>query len=165
MASATTPKPPARKTAARKPAKPAVEATLEPDETDLAVPTPSEVLDEKLDQDALMAELLGDLPELTPAYRLRARQRAGFDRLKMHATVGGVFTGDGILTFDMTKPGDVKRYDAFLEFVAEIDEWAESIAYDQDAYAEWSAGKTGEHFMAIFMDYQVALGESRGSAS
>ena len=163
MASATTPKPTARKTTTRKPAAADAAAVDEVDEVDVA--SPSELVDERLDQDALRAELLGDMPELTPAYRLRARQRAGFDRLKMRATVGGVFSGDGMLTFDLTKPKDVDRYDAFLEFVAEIDEWAESIAVDPDAYAEWSAGKGGEHFMAIFMDYQVALGESRGSAN
>lgn len=160
----STPRP--RAAAARKPAaKPKPESIDAEVVDEESAPTPSETVDEQLDQDALRAELLADLPELLPAHRLRARARAGFDRLIMHATVGNVFRKDGMLSFDLNKPADVERYDAFLEFVAEIDEWAETIAIDPEAYADWSAGKDGEVFMALFMEYQRALGESRGSAN
>lgn len=165
MAAANPTKPTTRKPAVRKPAAPEAEVIEAEIVDEESAPTPSESVDEQLDQDALRAELLADMPELLPAHRLRARARAGFDRLMLHATVGKVFRKDGMLSFNLSKPADVERYDAFLEFVSQIDEWAETIAIDPEAYADWSAGKDGEVFMALFMEYQRALGESRGSAN
>ena len=51
--------------------------------------------------------------------------------------------------------------EALLEFLAEADDFFESIALDHDAYVAWSTGlKNSEQiFGALLGQYQAALGE------
>jgi hypothetical protein len=176
LATPTTPK----KTTTRRPAaasKPKAEPAPEPeevleaevvDEPDVDPAdemTPSERAEAIAARDEMIAELLDGLPALREPHEFRHRHRAEFERLQLFAMDSGAFDGDGSLTFDTRKAEERKRYDAYLEFISRVDEWAESIAVDPAAYTEWSQGLDSEPFMALFMKYRDALGESRRSAS
>lgn len=128
-------------------------------------PKPSETVDAQIERDDLAEELLSELPELRPAYRFRLAHRNAFQNLSLDALKSGAFDGEGALEFDLSKPEDIERFQKLQKFVESIDEWAESIAIDPAAYAAWSEGKTEEHFMALFVSYRDALGESKSSAS
>ncbi|MCZ4066428.1 hypothetical protein O1W71_01935 [Microbacterium sp. H37-C3] len=175
MATTTTPK----KTTTRRPAasKPKTEPAPEPEEVleaelvdepgvDSADEmTASERAEAIAAQQELYEELLGDMPPLRAPERFRFSHRTAFTKLMTGAISSGVFEGDGRLEFDLEDPADARRYEAFLDFVSSIDEWAESIAEDPESYAEWSVGKTADHFMTLFTHYRDALGESRRSES
>ncbi|MFF7293228.1 hypothetical protein ACFY9N_11925 [Microbacterium sp. NPDC008134] len=132
-------------------------------------PKPSDVVDAEQEAAALREELLGDMPPLRAPNRFRLGHRNDFENLTLDAAKSGAFDGngdgDGMLEFDTSKPEDIERFQKFKAFVVSIDAWAESIADDKDAYAEWAVGKTEEHFMALFIYYRDELGKSRSSAS
>ena len=132
-------------------------------------PKPSEVIEAEQNAEALRRELLGDMPPLREPHRFRLGHRNAFTNLTLDAAKSGAFDGngdgEGMLEFDMTKPEDIERYQKFAAFVESIDEWAETIAEDKDAYAAWSEGKTEEHFVALYMHYRDELGKSRSSES
>lgn len=157
-------------TAAKKPAtrtraaKSVENDVVEAEPTEDAAPTPSELADQKIEREELRRELLADLPPLRPAYRFRLRHRNAFANLSLEAMKSGAFDRD-TLEYDLTDPADIEDFQKLQKFVESIDEWAEGIAEDPNAYAEWSEGKTEEHFMALFATYQAELGESRGSAN
>ncbi|WP_100813012.1 hypothetical protein [Microbacterium lacus] len=148
---ATTPRRPQdRKPPAAKPTEPAPEESIEID------PVKEREAAER------RAELLEDIPELRPAARFRLRHRNDFHNLVLEAKKSGAFEGgsdDSELDFDMDKPEDIVRFQKLQEFVVSIDEWAETIAEDIDAYTLWSEGKTEETFIALFVEYREALGE------
>ncbi|MGO2188181.1 MAG: hypothetical protein ACTH4Y_08030 [Microbacterium gubbeenense] len=128
-------------------------------------PKPSEGIDAQLEAEEVAKEVLKDLPELLPAYRFRARHRVAFQNLSLNALKSGAFDGDGALAFDTNTPEGIERYQALLEFVSCVDEWAETIALDADEYAAWSEGKEFDVYMALFVRYREALGESSSSES
>jgi hypothetical protein len=105
-----------------------------------------EVLDAKLSDD----EILADLPKLKPATHLRIRERNVLLALVMRADV-------------TSKEAEGK--DAFaeqmsaLDLMSGIDDFAESIAFDKDAYVSWSEGQGHEAFLAILNRYSSALGK------
>ncbi len=153
------------RSAAAKPA-PAPEAPeVEPEAADTAVAlSPAEAEEARLEAAELRAELLADMPPLRPAHRFRLRHRNDFQNVSLEAMKSGAFDRED-MSFDLSKPADIEAFQKLQEFVVTIDEWAESIAEDADAYAEWSEGKDEETFMALYVEYRNALGESRGSAS
>lgn len=126
---------------------------------------PSDVVDSEQEARELREKLLADLPPLRPAKRFRLGHRNAFTNLMLDAAKSGAFDGDGALEFDPTKPEDIDRLQKLNAFVESIDMWAESIAEDADAYALWSEGKTQEHFIALYVQYRDALGESSSSES
>ena len=126
-------------------------------------PKPSEIIDAEQEAAELRKELLSDMPPLRPAHRFRLSHRNAFHDLSLEALKSGAFEGD--MNFNTDKPEDIERFQKLQKFVVSIDEWAESIADDPNAYALWSEGKSEEHFMALFADYKEALGESQRSAS
>lgn len=132
-------------------------------------PKPTDVIDAEQEAQALREELLADMPPLRAPNRFRLGHRNSFTNLTLDAAKSGAFDGngdgDGMLEFDMTKPEDIERYQKFAAFVESVDDWAETIADDKDAYAEWAEGKTEEHFIALYMWYRDELGKSRSSAS
>lgn len=128
-------------------------------------PTPSEIVDNELEQKELRAEILRDLPALRPAYRFRLGHRNEFENLSLEALKSGAFDGDGSLEYDMSVPAEIERFQKLRAFVVSIDEWAESIAEDPAAYAKWAEGKDEETFMALFMEYKESLGDSKRSAN
>lgn len=130
-----------------------------------AAATPSEVLDAELEQKELREQLLADLPVLRPAARFRLGHRNAFTNLTLDAAKSGAFDGDGALEFDTSKPEDIERLQKLNRFMESIDEWAESIAENPAEYAVWAEGKTQEHFMALYITYRDALGESSSSES
>lgn len=129
-------------------------------------PKPSEILDEELEQKELREQILADLPALRPAARFRLRHRNAFTNLILDAAKSGAFDDDeGPLEIETTTPEGIERLQKLNKFVESIDAWAESIAEDVDEYIAWSEGKTQEHFMALFVSYREALGESSSSAN
>lgn len=132
---------------------------------DHKAPKPSEVIESDDEQRELREQLLADLPALRPARRFRLGHRNTFTNLTLDAAKSGAFDGDGALEFDASKPEDIERLQKLNAFVESIDEWAEGIADDPEAYALWSEGKTQEHFIALYVHYREALGESSSSES
>lgn len=126
--------------------------------------TPSEAIDAEQEAKELRQELLADMPPLRPARRFRLGHRNAFHNLSLEALKSGTFDGES-MDFDMDKPEDIERFQKLQKFVESIDEWAESIAEDANAYAVWSEGKSEEHFLALFAEYKEALGESQRSAN
>ena len=137
--------------------------------TKATAPKPTDVIDAEQEAKALREELLGDMPPLRHPSRFRLGHTNDFTNLTLDAAKSGAFdgngNGDGMLEFDMTKPEDIERYQKFAAFVASIDLWAETIADDKDAYAEWAEGKEPDHFLSLYMYYRDELGKSRSSAS
>ncbi|KJL39907.1 hypothetical protein [Microbacterium trichothecenolyticum] len=151
-----------RKPAAPKPA-PVVDEVVE------TPPTPSEAADMVIEREELRRALLAELPELRPAHRFRLGHRNAFHNLSLEAMKSGAFDRE-TLDYDLTKPEDIEDFQKLQKFVESIDDWAESIAVDVDAYVEWServgnGDSAEETFMALFSTYQADLGESRGSGN
>lgn len=103
-------------------------------------------------------ELLAGLPELIPPTRLRPRMRNKI--MTMATKLSEYSKEDG--TLDMS-PGD-DGFAAVLEVLADIDEFAESIASDPAAYIEWSMRSSYEQLGALLSRYASAVGESSGSS-
>lgn len=151
----------ANKTAARKPRTNRTTDT-ETTETETVEQTPSEQVDALMAAEDVRAELLSDLPPLRPARRFRLGHRNRFHDLLLEAAKSGAFDRDD-MEYDLSDPKDIEDFQKLQKFVESIDDWAESIAEDAEAYALWSEGKTEEHFMALFAQYKADLGESSGS--
>lgn len=104
-----------------------------------------EVLDEKLRDD----EVLADLPELKDPVKLRIRERNILLELVMRAD-------------QMSKAEDADEVStkmASLDLMAGIDEFAETIAVDKNAYIEWSEKQGYDAFLALLNRYSAALGK------
>lgn len=128
------------------------------------VTKPSEKIDADQEAREIRQELLADMPSLRPARRFRLAHRNAFHNLSLEALKSGAFDGED-MEFNTDNPADIERFQKLQKFVESIDAWAESIADDQVAYAEWAEGKEEEHFLALFAEYKDALGESKRSAS
>lgn len=101
-----------------------------------------------------LSELLSDMPELRAPEKLRVRHRNQLARLAMKLASANIHEA-----VEKNKDLTDEQVDIMLDVMADIDDFAESIAYDADAYADWSAGKELKHFMAIFDRYASAVGE------
>jgi hypothetical protein len=121
-------------------------------------PTAEERLEEALSAD----ELLADLPELKAPEKLRIR-----DRNKVYTILlgSGLIDDDGDVDLGDAedKKLDFEKVTKTFEMAAQVDEFAESIAKDPDAYIAWSEGKGHEVFFALLTRYASAVGESAGS--
>lgn len=93
-------------------------------------------------------ELLADMPELKAPEKLRIRERNRLLALVLQA--------DEMNSRSLTGK---EQQVAALDLMAGIDEFAESIAKNQDAYIEWSEGRNYEAFLAIMNRYATALGK------
>lgn len=125
--------------------------------------TAAEELETKLNVD----ELLEDMPELRAPHRLRLRHK---NALKTLAARVGARAASLPETIKKSAGGfDLKTEEMllFLDLAAEIDEWAESIAVDKEAYELWAEARQDDPapFLAIMNRYMDAVGESNGSAS
>ncbi len=123
-------------------------------------PTAAAQLEATLSDD----ELLADLPELKAPGRLRLRQRNVIMAiaLRLNEFVGDEEDSDGEgFSIDEDDP----RLPQLLDILADIDEFAESIAVDPKAYAEWAEGKDYDVFTALLQRYASAVGESDASSS
>lgn len=123
---------------------------------------PAEAIDEPTelevarDAEAEENELLADMPALTAPEKLRIRHKNRLKRISIAAAP----------TLDRVRearergeePG-TELVEMVLVITEEIDDFAESIADDPEAYAEWSGGKDTEHMMALFSRYMRASGE------
>lgn len=108
-------------------------------------------------------ELLADIPELKAPGRLRLRQRNVIMAiaLRLNGFIGDDEDSDGKISLDEDDP----RLPQVLDILAEIDEFAESISVDPEAYAEWAEGKEYDVFTALLQRYASAVGESNASSS
>lgn len=102
-------------------------------------------LERKLGDD----EILADMPALKPAEKLRIRERNRLLRLVMLA--------DDASSNENATERETQL--AALELMAGIDEFAESIALNPDAYVAWAEGQGHETFIAILNRYATALGK------
>lgn len=107
-----------------------------------------------LEHDLELEDHLAGVPELKAPARLRRR-----DRNKVVAILNAL-SRRGVLG-DASTLSNEDRIDAFMDMAADIDEFAESIALDHDAYVEWSVENADniEAFMAIFEKYSSSVGE------
>ncbi|MCI2958253.1 hypothetical protein MN032_11140 [Agromyces atrinae] len=74
-------------------------------------------------------------------------------------------TGTLDLSFDFRDSEELKRLKDLMGVAAAVDEFAESIALDKEAYIEWAEGKDMDVFFAILNRYSSAVGESGASAN
>jgi hypothetical protein len=113
---------------------------------DIPEPTEAEVAHEAtLNAD----ELLADLPKLKEPTKLRLRERNRLLTLMFNSQA-------------LAEDGKIDGRDeqlAILDLMAGIDEFAESIAVNQEEYVVWAEGRTYEAFIAILDRYAVALGK------
>lgn len=137
----------------------AVELVEEVVEVD-AIPTDEELRESRAERD----EILAGMPELLPAARFRLRHKNAFAALKIQAVKSKAFEAVRALR-ESTKDDDViarlESYQTFNEFLAEIDEWAESIAVDPQAYADWATDLEDATIpmISLFAKYSEELGE------
>lgn len=123
----------------------AVEEVTVPETETIDEKSTLEVLDEKLRDD----EVLADLPELKEPIKLRIRERNILLELVMRAD-------------QMSKAEDADEVStkmASLDLMAGIDEFAETIAVDKNAYIEWSEKQSYDAFLALLNRYSAALGK------
>lgn len=104
-------------------------------------------------------ELLADLPTLTPPTKLRPRVRNKI--MKMAAKLSALAGDDGEINIEV---GDA-NFDTMLDVLADVDEFAESIAIDLEAYVAWSEQSSYEQLSALLTRYASAVGESTSSSS
>lgn len=111
-------------------------------------------------------ELLADMPALIPPAKLRIRQRNTIMKLafRMRDVIPDSEDGAVSVDLDLDSLGD-EELGKLLDAMADIDDFAESIAIDKAAYAEWAQGKDYEVFSALLSRYSSAVGESNSSAS
>lgn len=120
------------------------------------------------DTQELETELLADMPDLKPALRLRIGERNRLSEILLDAYASGLFgrsdddSAEGF-DLDLDNPEDLAKYKQLNRLCEDIDAWAESIAIDSEAYAEWAGGKQHDTYFAILNRYQEAQGESTGS--
>lgn len=108
----------------------------------------------RLEQEALLV----DLPALREPHRLRVRHTNRL--LRIIAEIQPFMKDeDGDEDSDESVDFNDPRVKATLDMTEKIDEFAESIAVDPDAYIAWSEGKKPRHFMALLNRYSEALGK------
>jgi hypothetical protein len=129
--------------------------------------------DEELDQqhadDLAEDEVLADMPTLVPPTKLRVRQRNKVMKLaiglrsfvpeKPEGADGDEVEGE--LDLDSLSDDQLEK---FLDVLADIDDFAESIAVDKEAYVAWSEGQDYDAFTAILGRYSSAVGKSSSSS-
>lgn len=120
-----------------------------------STPTAEEAHEANLEVD----ELLADMPELIAPERLRLRHRNRLMGIFLRADADGTLMGGGEVR-------DPKKLESMLNMLGEVDEFAESIALDKEAYAEWSIANGDNYnvFSALLQRYASAVGESAGSS-
>jgi len=104
-------------------------------------------------------ELLATLPQLTPPHKLRLRQRNKI--MAMAARLNGLTDDDGGIEVE---PGD-PAFVELLDVLADVDDFAETIATDSAAYIDWSHTASYEQFGALLTRYASAVGESAASSN
>lgn len=108
-----------------------------------------------LENELRTEELLADLPELRPPHRLRLRHRNQIILVVARAEESGAI--DAISSGSTS----LSSFTPVMNMLAEIDEFAESIAEDKEAYAEWAEKNATNYdaFLAIMNRYSRAVGE------
>jgi hypothetical protein len=124
--------------------------TRVPDDRKSKSPTAAEQREIDAEQD----ELLADMPALRPPHQLRLRHRNAILRIAVSLQP---FVTDGGAGIDL-EPDD-PRVGVLLDVLADVDDFAESIALDKEAYIAWAVGAQNDHFMAILNRYASAVGE------
>lgn len=119
---------------------------------------------DELEKEISDEELLADLPELRSPERLRIRHRNRIMSAYFKAERNGLIS-DSEEGEDEDLKGE--KLEVMFEFLADVDDFAESIAIDLDAYVEWAEKNSSNYpaYMALMRRYVSAVGESNGSSS
>jgi hypothetical protein len=124
--------------------------TRVPDDHKSKSPTAAEQRDIDAEQD----ELLADMPALRPPHRLRARQRSRVLRIALKFMPFMPEDG-GAFDLDVKDP----RMADLLDIFSDVDDFAESIAEDPEAYVRWAESASYDQLSAILSRYSSAVGE------
>lgn len=111
-------------------------------------------------------EILAGMPELKPPHRLRIRDRNKFMKLAlgMRSIIPDTGADDAAIEFDMDDLDD-EQLGKMLDIFAGVDDIAESIALNPEAYVAWAETASHDAFAAILSRYSSAVGESSSSSS
>lgn len=125
---------------------------------DITEPTALELEQET---EAEEADLLADMPTLTAPDKLRINHQNALRRLSLQVApsferLRGLRDDDGVLS---AEDMDAESYEGIFLATELIDAFAESIAKDPEAYADWAAGKDANTFFAILSRYTRTSGE------
>lgn len=125
---------------------------------DITEPTALELEQET---EAEEADLLADMPTLTAPDKLRIKHQNALRRLSLQVApsferLRGLRDDDGVLS---AEDMDAESYEGIFLATELIDAFAESIAKDPEAYADWAAGKDANTFFAILSRYTRTSGE------
>ena len=109
--------------------------------------------EELREREQALDEVLADMPELHPPHALRIRERNKIMEIFNN------FRKSGLMD-KLEKPG----IDAAVEvgaLLADVDDFALSIAFDKNAYLVWSRKNANNYdaFMALLMRYTESVGE------
>ena len=101
-----------------------------------------------------LEERLAGIPDLIPPHRLRVKHRNKIRSIFLNLERKGVFESEGVEIRE-------DRIEDFMAVIEDVDEFAESIAYDHEAYVDWASdnGNNVDAFAAILEHYMAALGE------
>jgi len=120
---------------------------------------PQDHLAPEAEPEATEDELLVELPELTAPTKLRLRQRNKI--MAMAGRLSSLTDDAGQISLEVGDPSFVK----LLDVLADVDDFAESIAVDAQAYVDWSHTASYEQFGALLTRYASAVGESGASSN
>lgn len=110
------------------------------------------------DTDLEQETLLLDMPRLKSPERLRIGEKNVLMNLVLDSDLMNRLSDtDGEMTPEETRSA--------LSLIAGVDEFAESIAENRDAYVKWAEGKDYDVFVAILTRYTSALGKSESSTN
>ena len=138
-------------TTPKKTSKPVSKAVAKAEDSVDAVKEPT--AEELREQELAMNEALEGLPELHPPHMLRIRDRNRVMEIAMK------FSRSGLMDKLSSVDADVAIEMGAL--LADVDDFAESIAFDKEAYLAWSRENSDNYgaFVALLMRYSEASGE------
>lgn len=118
-------------------------------------------LEQEQETEAEEEDLLADMPTLVEPTKLRIKHQNSLRRLSLAVApaferLRGLRDEDGVLS---AEDMDAESYEGIFLATEMIDAFAESIAKDPEAYADWAAGKDANTFFAILSRYTRASGE------
>lgn len=120
---------------------------------------------EEVDRELSDEELLADLPALRPPHRLRLRHKNRIMGLFLKARREGLL--EKLEGGDDKEKDDLSTLEPVFKLLEDVDDFAESIAEDEEAYIAWAEANSDNYpaYMAIMNRYVSAVGESKSSAS
>lgn len=124
-------------------------------------------LETQMEQQDLLADIKGVLPapeklrirHQNTLVKLQLELMPVFEKMYQRDEDGEVLRdsdGNALVAENSDK---TEGFMALADMAAAVDEWAESVATDKDAYVEWAGGKSADYFLAILSYYRTTSGE------